>query len=372
MFALFAFAAITQFLFWGAAGGSAFRTARHEPEQTDNTPAPVSVIVCFRNEAANIENCLARILAQRYAGTFELLAVDDNSTDHSADIVRRLAAEHPDKLRLLRPGPTRPGKKDALSFGILNARYEHLLLTDADCRPRSNDWLRLMTAPLRGGAEVALGVGEYAVGSGTVDHFQRFEAFYVAVKYLGFARHGLPYMGVGRNLAYRKSFFLRSGGFAEHTDLPGGDDDLLVSNNALPTGTACVTAGPARTVSSLSGSWSIFLRQRMRHQSVGFRYRPVHQALLGLLALSHGLFFLLGLFLLFTVWWKIALLIYALRLLLVYRAYKGAGFWGAGAGAGKVLRNDAPPVWALPVFDALLAPWYVVLGVLGALPAVRW
>ncbi len=373
MLAVFLLAAATQFFCWAMFSRYAFPTTDERATEEAKPCSPVSVIVCFRNEEAQLQSCLESILKQEYPGGFEVLAVDDNSTDRSAAIVHELATEHGGQLRLLQPGPTKPGKKDALTFGIHNAHHEHILLTDADCLPHTPNWLRLMTRPLRAGAEVVLGVGEYsAEAHKLVDRFQRFEAFYVAIKYLSFARLGLPYMGVGRNLAYRKSFFLRSGGFSGHADLPGGDDDLLVSNNAQASGTVCVTHSGARTASSLVGSWAVFLRQRMRHQSVGFRYRPIHQVALGLVALSHGLFFLLGFFLLFSAWWKLALLAYALRLLLLFSTYRKSGLLGAAAGARGGFKASSPPVWMLPIFDALLAPWYLVLGVLGSLPADRW
>ena len=392
MLTVFLFAAAAQFFFWGMFSRYAFTGAKQEAAEEAGPFPPVSVIVCFRNEAAMIQNCLASILKQEYPGGFEIVAVDDNSTDNSAAIVRQLADEADGQVRLLQPGPTRPGKKDALAFGITNARYEHILLTDADCLPRSHDWLTLMTRPLRGDAEVVLGVGEYALnGWQLVDRFQRFEAMYVALKYLSFARLGLPYMGVGRNLAYRKSFFRRSGGFAGHTDLPGGDDDLLIGNNALGRSTVCVTRTRARTMSRLSGSWSVFLRQRMRHQSVGFRYRPVHQLALGLVALSHGLFFLLGFCLLFTPFRWLALFIYAFRLPLVIESFRRAGLEtaipssgyassgphsslgeGAAAGAEKGFQARPEAVWMVAVFDAVLAPWYLFLAVVGMLPARGW
>jgi len=392
MLTIFFLSAVAQFFFWGVFGRYAFPVSKHTPPAERGPFPPVSVIVCFRNEEAVLHNCLVSILGQEYAGDFEVVAVDDNSTDNSATIVRKLAAGAGGQLRLLQPGPTRPGKKDALTFGVNNARYDHILLTDADCLTVSNHWLRLMSQPLRKGAEVVLGVGEYALnGNKTIDHFQRFEAFYVAIKYLSFARLGLPYMGVGRNLAYQKSFFQRSGGFAGHADLPGGDDDLLIGNNAEARSTVCVTHRSARTTSRLSGSWSVFSRQRMRHQSVGFRYRPVHQLALGLVALSHGLFFLLGLFLLFTPFRWLALIVYAFRLLLVVKSFRKAGLEGAtpssgyassgphsalgegaDAGAKKGFRARPEAVWVVAVFDAVLAPWYLFLAVVGMLPARRW
>lgn len=374
MLALFLFAAAVQLFFWAMFSHYSFPAQDKDAPEETGPFSPVSVIVCFRNEEAMIHGCLVSILKQAYPADFEVIAVDDNSTDNSAAIVEKLITEFGSQLRLLQPGPTRPGKKDALTFGIHNAHHEHLLLTDADClTPPTSEWLMLMTAPLRAGAELVLGVGEYAYhGWRLVDDFQRIEAVYVAIKYLSFARLGMPYMGVGRNLAYQKSFFLRSGGFEKHADLPGGDDDLLVGGSAKKSSTVCVTHPRARTFSAVSGSWRVFLRQRMRHQSVGFRYRLVHQLALGLVALSHGLFFLLGFFLLFTSSWWIALLLYVIRFLPVLSTYRKSGLLGANAGAMGWDKAQGATDWMIPFFDAMLAPWYLFLAVAGWLPARRW
>jgi glycosyltransferase involved in cell wall biosynthesis len=389
---LIAFLAATglQLFFWAYFLQSALKeTSPLIPK--DKALAPVSVIVCFRNEKTTLEACLRSILNQEYAGVFEVLAIDDNSTDGSAAVVKRLAAEDA-RVRLLSPGPTRPGKKDALSFGIRNARHEHLLLTDADCTAATDKWLSLMTEPLRQGAEVALGVGLYTTDTqNKLSLWQSFEAKYVLLKYMGFARKGLPYMGVGRNLAYTKTFFHQAGGLEAHADLPGGDDDLLIGHAALPQATVRVTHPDSITMSTTATTWGEFLRQRMRHQSVGFRYRPIHQLLLGLLALSHGLFFLLGFYALFTKWWWLALAIYGLRFLLVHHTFRQAYSVGAAprsgntssgplsslgegadAGAREGVEEQALPVGRHMVFDAMLAPFYLFLAVAGLVPAKRW
>jgi hypothetical protein len=230
-----------------------------------------------------------------------------------------------------------------------------------------------MTAPLRQGAEVALGCGLYKVETPkTLSAWQSFEAKYVLLKYMGFARRGLPYMGVGRNLAYTKTFFNNAGGLEAHADLPGGDDDLLIGAAALPQTTARVTHPDSVTLSATAMDWGEFFRQRMRHQSVGFRYRTIHQVLLGLLALSHGLFFLLGFYLLFTPWWWLALVIYLLRFLLVQHAFRQLNLVGAAAGAGEGFEAQGLPIGQHMIFDAMLAPFYLFLAVAGLVPAKRW
>lgn len=336
-------------------GGEGGAAAHDIPIMTP--PHGVSVIVCFHNEAPTLAHCLRGILRQAYPN-FEVIAVDDNSTDGSAAIVARLQAEFP-HLRLVQPGPTRPGKKDALTAGITAAHHELLLLTDADCAPATPQWISLMTAPLTVGNDVALGCSPYTYRPGLLNCWQRFEATYTALQYLGFARIGEPYMGVGRNLAYRKSFFLRAGGLTHYDQLPGGDDDLLINRHAPADRTARVVDPAAWTYSAPTQYWRDYLRQKLRHQSVGPHYRTRHQLLLTTLALSHGLFYLLGFLLLLTPYWPVVLYCYVGRGICVYAsivATRTQRFLGGAAGA--ILPGKQP--WLL-VADLLLAPFYVYL-----------
>ncbi|NJB86937.1 cellulose synthase/poly-beta-1,6-N-acetylglucosamine synthase-like glycosyltransferase [Lewinella marina] len=318
---------------------------------------PVSVIVCFRNEATRLEDCLRGILAQRHPA-FEVIAVDDHSTDNSAAIVQDLSREAP-QLRLLRPGPTRPGKKDALTAGIAAATHPLLLLTDADCVPASPDWLSRMTAPLKGEAETVLGCSPYRRAPGWLNRWQRFEATQTVLQYQGMARLGLPYMGVGRNLAYTADFFARAGGLAAHAHLPGGDDDLLVNQHATADRTARVVDPASWTLSDASPDWESYFFQKTRHQSVGLHYRRRHQLLLVAIAASHGLFYLSGLVLLLTPLASLALGLYGLRALAVVATYLRSPvnrFLGGGAGAVAL--------WKVPgllVFDALYSFFYLFL-----------
>ena len=358
-------AVFVQLLVWRFVYPRAFTAESALP--VDHT-RPVSVIVCFRNEAAGLGACLSGILAQTHPA-FEVIAVDDHSTDGSAAIVDRLALTHPN-LRLLRPGATRAGKKDALTAGIRAACHELLLLTDADCVPASPQWLSRMTAPLATGAEVVLGASPYYYAPGLLPFWQRFESTYTALQYLGFARLGLPYMGVGRNLAYRKSFFLRAGGLASHAHLPGGDDDLLINAHALPEATVCVTDPAAWTYSTPTHHLREYIRQKLRHQSAGTQYTPRHQALLVTIALSHGLSFLLGCCLLFTPlrWW--AAYIYLVRIAAVYPSLEelhARYFLGGHAGAGPIGRAIQ-----LVIADMLYAPYSVFLLAAGLVGSRKW
>ena len=328
------------------------------PRTPRGTP-PVSIIVCYRNEAARLGDCIAAILRQDYPD-FELLLVDDNSTDDGAAVARSFADP---RLRHLTPGPTRTGKKDALAYGIRQARHDIFLLTDADCRPLSDQWVRLMTEPISAGVELCLGVSPYAGGPSWLHRWQRFEATYTALQYLGYAYRKRPYMGVGRNLAYTRKFFGRAGGFAAHAHLPGGDDDLLVSAAARADRTKRVLDPAGWVHSAPSDSWATYFRRKIRHQSVGTAYPAGIARQLAGLGLSHGGWYLSALGLLLMGAFGTCVLALLFRLWLVAETYLGDR---------QKLMTGRLPFWQCCLFDAALAPFYLFLAVATLLAPRSW
>ncbi|MEM9835074.1 MAG: glycosyltransferase [Bacteroidota bacterium] len=307
---LFLLAAFFQLIAWGFVLSKTSRThlatkgQLNQDGQSARTSIPshdappVSIIVCFRNEEERIISCLRAILRQTHPA-MEVLAIDDYSTDASAALVERLSTHHP-HLRLLRPPqPTRPGKKDALTFGITAATHDVILLTDADCIAVDPAWAVLMTEPfVDASVQLVLGYSPYRQKGGAVNTVQRYETLYTALQYLGMAAIGYPYMGVGRNLAYRKAFFQKAGGLARHAHLPGGDDDLLISHHARGSSTRFVIHPASWTYSAPATGWADYLSRKFRHLGVGGHYPLWIKALLGGLALSHIGVYPLGLILL--------------------------------------------------------------------------
>jgi cellulose synthase/poly-beta-1,6-N-acetylglucosamine synthase-like glycosyltransferase len=180
--------------------------------------APVSVLVCAHNELENLRRLLPQLLQQDYPTGFELLLIDDRSTDGTADLVQQLAPLYP-QLRLVTVAATPAGvspKKYALTLGINAARYEYLLFTDADCQPATNQWIATMQSGFAAPADMVLGYSPYASAQGFLNKLVRFETLLTGAQYLSFAWRGHPYMGVGRNLAYTKSCFQATKGFTSH------------------------------------------------------------------------------------------------------------------------------------------------------------
>lgn len=262
-----------------------------------DTSTGVSVVICARNEAENLRRFLPQMLEQEY-DTFEVIVVNDHSVDNSEAIILEFQKKYPNLHLINESNKELPGKKSALQTGILAAQHEILLLTDADCFPGSNNWLVSMVASYNSGAPIVLGYSPYYSENSWLNFFIRYETAYTATQYLSFALAGLPYMGVGRNLAYAKKIFLEQNGFQKHLHIASGDDDLFVSQATLRY-PAVINLAPESFVYSIPRkSWKSYYYQKRRHLTTASSYRPVHQFLLGLLAWSHFWHYLAGLALL--------------------------------------------------------------------------
>nr|WP_294908233.1 glycosyltransferase [uncultured Lacibacter sp.] len=289
-----------------------------KPKVESSMQHAVSVIVCARDEAQNLADNLPEVLQQDYKSTFEVVAVNDNSYDDSKYVLEYLSKP----FRNLRPIELKQearlisGKKFPLSIGIKEAKYELLLLTDADCKPASARWIELMQGAFNNGKEIALGYGAYNKKPGLLNKLIRFETFLSALQYFSYALAGMPYMGVGRNLAYRKELFFRNKGFSSHNQLPGGDDDLFINKVATKKNTAVVLDEEAFTLSEPKTKWSTWRSQKTRHYTTSKHYKSSHKFLLGLFAFSHFLFYpLLAASIIFFSWWM-ALSVFGLRFLI--------------------------------------------------------
>ncbi|RMG80692.1 MAG: glycosyltransferase [Bacteroidetes bacterium] len=345
---LFFFTTFIQLIFWGAIFARlAFYREKSEPLQTDQ---PVSILICARNEAENLARHLPRILNQN-GRSYEVLVISDNSTDDTLKYLTYLQRASP-HLRVLdyrRETGNRVGKKFALAKGIESARHEVLLLTDADCAPASENWLNKMRAVLHDAIEIGLGYAPYEIRPGFLNKVIRFETTYAAIQYLSFALAGMPYMGVGRNLIYKKALFRRAGGFKKHENIASGDDDLFVNQVATATNTKIILDPETFVYSEPEKNWRDWFRQKSRHLTTGTKYRLHHQVLLGALSLSHTGHYLLGMLVAYCMDWRLALSGYLVRIIIVTLLYK------------RILKKlQDPGLWLwIPLMDVLFVLYYL-------------
>lgn len=286
---------------------------------------PVSVIICARDEAANITRNLPGTLIQNYPTSHEILVINDNSFDESKYILEEYQKQYKQLklVELKQEARFIPGKKFPLSVGIKTAKYEVVLLTDADCVPATEYWIQKMQEVYTAETEIVLGYGAHHKRKGLLNKLIRWETFHTALQYLSYALAGLPYMGVGRNLSYKKTVFFRNKGFSAHNNIPSGDDDLFINMAATRTNTTIQIDPDSFTLSSPAKTWKQWKRQKSRHYSTGKYYKPLHKFLLTVYAGSHFLFFPLLVLSLVYFDWKLSLAVYALRLLVqFYTLYK--------------------------------------------------
>lgn len=287
-----------------------------KPKTISQTHA-VSVIVCARDEAANLANNLPGVLIQDYKTTHEVIVVNDNSFDESKYILEQFKKEYKQMqvVELIQEAKLIPGKKFPLSIGIKTAKHEILLLTDADCVPATQHWISSMQNTYDADTEIVLGYSPYHKKNGMLNKMIRWETFHSAMQYLSYALAGIPYMGVGRNLSYKKAVFFRHKGFSAHNHLAGGDDDLFINAAATKINTKINIDKNSFTLSNPAATWQQWKSQKNRHYTTSKFYKPLHKFLLGLYAIGQFIFYPLLIASIFFYNWKLSLIIWGIKLL---------------------------------------------------------
>jgi cellulose synthase/poly-beta-1,6-N-acetylglucosamine synthase-like glycosyltransferase len=259
---------------------------------------PISIIVCAKNEADNLAKNLPLLAKQNYP-KFEIVLVDDFSTDNSREIMQQFQQDFSTKnCSILITSPEkniRKGKKNALTTGIKLANYEHLLLTDADCKPNSEFWISSMAEKFSSEKTMVLGYGAYQkIENSTLNKIIRFETLLTAIQYFSYANLGKAYMAVGRNIAYKKEEFQKVNGFKNHENILSGDDDLLLNQMANKKNVATCLSPNSFTISKPETSFKNWIKQKRRHITTANHYKACHKISLALFYISQITFWILA------------------------------------------------------------------------------
>lgn len=205
---------------------------KEEVHFTQELP-PLSVIICARNEADNLRKVLPAILEQDYP-QFEVIIINDASTDETEDVLGVMEEKYHHLYHSFTPDSARyiSHKKLALTLGIKASKHDWLVFTETNCIPASNQWLKLMARNFTSQTQIVLGYSGYDRTKGWLHKRVAFDALFQSLRYLGFALAGKPYMGIGRNMAYRKELFFKQKGYSKYLNLQRGEDDLFVNQMA--------------------------------------------------------------------------------------------------------------------------------------------
>lgn len=326
---------------------------------------PLSVVISARNEAENLAKYLPAILNQNYQD-YEVVVVNDRSWDATADVLESFEKKysHLKVVTVTEGDKFIAGKKFALSMGIKAASHEWLVFTDADCEPASENWLLGMQQPENENIEIVLGYSPYYKSSGLLNILIRFETFFTAVNYLSFALKRMPYMGVGRNMAYKKTLFFKNKGFASHMHILSGDDDLFINANANKKNTTIVINQQTQVWSAPKTTFLSYLRQKKRHFGAGKLYKSKHKFVLSFQIITQFLFYVLAIALLFfsqTLYISLGVLVFSIlvRCLVYPRLLKRLNY-------GELR-------WWFPILDAMLFVFLVFNAILSIfVKKVQW
>ena len=343
-----------QIVYWSAQYVAWVRICESAPTENMNVEVPaVSVDICGTNEAINIKRYLPKVLRQNYPN-FEVIFVDDDSSDDSLICLNVLQLVFSHLVVIAHKNNSGvAGKKSALTKGIERASNRILLLTDADCYPQSTDWIREMTRPFDNDqTQIVLGYGPYEQRPGLLNKFIQYETAYTAICYLGFAKMGIPYMGVGRNLAYRKKFFLTNDSFTKHTHVAAGDDDLFVNAVSNAQNTAVVVSDKAWVYSVPKVSFSSLMRQKIRHITVSKHYRLTTKLLLGMINFSQLWMYLLIIILIILKISTMFVVVGYILCLIVKRTFYGMFFNRF---------HNLRIIFTLPLLDFLLSILFITM-----------
>lgn len=328
----FIFVVVIQLAYYlGIFGKFAFAKA----QKTAPKKLPISVIVCAKNEEENVKNFIPLLAEQDYPD-FEIVLIDDASSDDTLEVFEEFEKRYPN-VRLVKVQNNEAfwgNKKYALTLGIKAAKKEYLLFTDADCYPASKDWITAMSSQFTLHRTIVLGYGGYEkIANSFLNKIIRFETLLTAIQYFSWAKLGRPYMGVGRNMAYKKEEFFNVNGFIEHIQIRSGDDDLFINQAANGKNVSIAYTPESFTYSKPKTSFKDFFTQKRRHVATANYYKPIDKFQLGLFYCSQLLFLILPVLLLaFQFQWILVLGLIGLRYL--------AAWIVIGFSAGKLKEND--------------------------------
>ena len=281
----------------------------------------VSIVIPCYNAAPYLEETLSSCIGIHYPN-FEIILINDASHDNTLKVMQHFSKLH-QNIKIVDVKNIEAfwgNKKYALTLGIKASTNEFLLFTDADCKPVSKYWIKNMCSHFNNKNSIILGYGAYLkIKNSFLNKLIRFETLVTAVHYFSFSKIGIPYMGVGRNLAYTKKEFFNINGFINHIKVRSGDDDLFINQVANNKNTTICFSKESFTESVPKTTFKDWFKQKRRHVSTAKYYKLKHKILLALIYSSQLLFWVLAITLLISTFkWQVVCALFLLRIILQY------------------------------------------------------
>ncbi len=272
-----------------------YQKKREEISVPDEALPPISVIVTSKNSAEELARNLPFIIEQDYPD-FEVIVVNRGSTDDT-DMVLKAAEQKYSRLYHTYVPAEADGvneKKLALTLGIKAAKNDYLLFTEAYCKPCSEHWIKEYGKEFTQGKEVVLGFSRLEISRKTgLRGFMLYDNLIHHLKFLSMAILRKPFMGIGRNLGYKKELFFKYKGYSPILNLEGGEDDLYINRIAPKKKTGVVLSRESLTETDSVKHFSTWRTLKSGYLYSKQYYKGFSFRLFGLETFSKYLFYLL-------------------------------------------------------------------------------
>lgn len=262
-----------------------FFDAETTPTQQESAQDKPSVVICCRNEAHHLP-ALIDALKSQSCKSYELIWVNDHSTDQTQEVLEKSLVHFTDAKIIQSPVP---GKKQAQRAGILAAKGEFIITTDADCVPAST-WIETMVNfQSQQQADLIIAPVKFYRGKSLFTRIQQLEFATLVGSGMGAAGAAMPVFCNAANMAFTKQAWLDSAGDL-HEEVFSGDDVFLLHSIKKRKGKVAVLKSmQAMVVTGYQKTLKSFCRQRLRWASKTPEYKDVDTIVIGLIVAAINL-----------------------------------------------------------------------------------
>ncbi len=259
----------------------------------ENLPA-VSVIISAKNDSEELKKNLPYIMEQDYPN-FEVVVINSGSTDDTDVVLKAAELKYENIYHTFIPEGADDvnEKKLALTLGIKAAKNDILLFTEAYCKPSSKNWIREYAKEFTNGRDIVLGFSKLVFHKkGGLRRFIRYDNLIQHLKFLSMAIVNKPFMGIGRNMAYRKEIFFENRGFSSILHFDGGEDDLYINRIARKRNTGVVVSSDSMTETDSVENFSTWRALKSKYLYTKQFYKGFSAGLFGFETFSKFMFYL--------------------------------------------------------------------------------
>ncbi|MBR3730104.1 MAG: glycosyltransferase [Bacteroidales bacterium] len=282
---------IQLYFHWALFSKVAFYKRNARPK-LDEELEPASIVLCARDAYEYLTELIPVLLNQDYPD-FEIVVVNDCSDDETEEYLKDLERREPrvKPVQLKQHLNFFNGKKFPLSMGIKSAQNDLIVLTDFNCMPVNDQWLRSVVNRYNHQTEIVIGYSPYVQKKGSLNHLMRFDALQNGLLYLSAALNHHAYMGIGKNLSYRKELFYRNQGFISHYTTTVGEDDLFINKVSTKKNTEVLIDAENGILTTPTSSFKLWMRQKSSRYSTVSKYDGRSRLMLSLFYGSQLLFY---------------------------------------------------------------------------------